>query len=196
MVSRLVVTPMLVRDRRPSNKAVAAHGVIARLCGMRIFRKLAGPGRLDWPGTPSVGEVPSNCHKIVFGEVARPIGNQKVLLPEHKRRIAPVGIILANPQLVLARPKFRRVKMHDQDGGTIALHDSLSGRSQERVSLPITIDFKLIQARLTSERQRHRNEHDAARQDKWGRINRGLMWTPEYWPVLKVERSGEFLRSR
>jgi hypothetical protein len=86
--------------------------------------------------------------------------------------------------------------MHDQDGGTIALRDSLSGRSQERVSLPITIDFKLIQARLTSERQRHRNDHDAARQDKWGRINRGLMGPPEYWPVLKVERSGEFLRSR
>ena len=58
-------------------------------------------------------------------------------LPEDKRRIAPVGIILANPQLVLASPKFGRVKMHDQDGGTIAVHDSLSGRSQEGMSLPI-----------------------------------------------------------
>ena len=86
--------------------------------------------------------------------------------------------------------------MHDQDGGTIAVQDSLSGRSKEGMSLPIRIDLKIIGARLTPERQRHRNEHYAARQDKWGRINRGLMWTPEYWPVLKVERSGEFLRSR
>jgi hypothetical protein len=84
--------------------------------------------------------------------VARPIGNEKVLLPEDKRRIAPVGIILANPQLVLATPKLGRVKMDDQDGGTIALQDSLPGGSQERVSLPIAIDFKLIHARLTSER--------------------------------------------